>query len=60
MGRLDDWLREAGAEPVLCSPATGQPLPADLGGYSALVVLGGTMNAYADERGRLAAASCAR
>ncbi len=49
VGRLDDWLREAGAEPVLCSPATGQPLPADLGDYSALVVLGGTMNAYADD-----------
>jgi len=34
---------------VLCSPATGQPLPADLSGYSALVVLGGGMNAYQDE-----------
>ncbi|MBV9823799.1 MAG: type 1 glutamine amidotransferase [Actinobacteria bacterium] len=49
VGRLDGWLREAGAEPVLCSPASGQPLPADLGGYSALVVLGGAMNAYSDE-----------
>lgn len=48
-GRLDGWLRAAGAELVLCSPATGQPLPADLGGYSALVVLGGAMNAYADD-----------
>src|SRR4051812_35950172 len=49
VGRLDGWLREAGAEPVVCSPATGQPLPVELGGYSALVVLGGTMNAYEDE-----------
>lgn len=49
IGMLEGWLREAGAELVLCSPATGQPLPADLSGYSALVVLGGGMNAYADE-----------
>lgn len=49
VGRLDGWLREAGAELVLCSPASGQPLPADLTGYSALVVLGGAMNAYEDE-----------
>lgn len=49
VGMLDGWLRKAGAEPVLCSPAVGQPLPADLAGYSALVVLGGAMNAYQDE-----------
>jgi|GEM_PF-66107 len=49
IGRLEGWLRAAGAELVLCSPATGQPLPADLAGYSALVVLGGGMNAYQDE-----------
>ena len=49
LGRLEGWLREAGAELALCSPATGQPLPADLAGYSALVVLGGVMNAYQDE-----------
>ncbi|HEX8079567.1 MAG TPA: type 1 glutamine amidotransferase [Jatrophihabitans sp.] len=50
IGMLDGWLRAAGAELVMCSPATGQPLPADLGGYSALVVLGGGMGAYDDER----------
>lgn len=49
IGRLEEWLRSAGAEIVLCSPATGQPLPAELAGYSALVVLGGGMNAYQDE-----------
>lgn len=49
IGRLEGWLRAAGAELLLCSPATGQPLPTDLAGYSALVVLGGGMNAYADE-----------
>ncbi len=49
IGRLEGWLREAGAEIELCSPATGQPLPAGLAGYSALVVLGGGMNAYQDE-----------
>lgn len=50
IGMLDGWLREAGAELVMCSPATGQPLPAELAGYSALVVLGGGMGAYDDER----------
>jgi GMP synthase (glutamine-hydrolysing) len=49
IGRLDGWLREAGAELAMCSPVTGEPLPADLSGYSALVVLGGDQNAYQDE-----------
>ncbi|HEV2885469.1 MAG TPA: type 1 glutamine amidotransferase [Jatrophihabitans sp.] len=49
IGTLEGWLREAGAELVMCSPATGQPLPTDLSGYSALLVLGGGMNAYQDE-----------
>jgi GMP synthase (glutamine-hydrolysing) len=43
------WLREAGAELTVCAAETGQPVPADLTGYSALVVLGGGMNAYDDE-----------
>lgn len=51
-GMLDGWLREAGAELAMCSPAAGQSLPADLAGYSALVVLGGEMGAYDDERAR--------
>ena len=46
------WLREAGAELAVCTPETGQPVPADLMGYSALVVLGGAMNAYDDEVAR--------
>ncbi|MEO7262204.1 MAG: type 1 glutamine amidotransferase [Jatrophihabitantaceae bacterium] len=50
IGMLDGWLREAGAALAMCSPATGQPLPADLSGYSALVVLGGGMGAYDDDR----------
>jgi GMP synthase-like glutamine amidotransferase len=49
VGMLEGWLREAGAELAICSPATGEPLPTDLSGYSALVVLGGGMNAYQDE-----------
>ena len=48
VARLGRWLREAGAELVVCTPETGQPVPADLTGYSALVVLGGEMNAYDD------------
>jgi GMP synthase-like glutamine amidotransferase len=50
VARLGDWLRAAGAELAVCSPPTGQPLPAELSGYSALVVLGGDMGAYDDER----------
>ena len=49
VGMLEGWLREAGAELAICSPATGEPLPTDLSSYSALVVLGGGMNAYQDE-----------
>jgi GMP synthase (glutamine-hydrolysing) len=43
------WLQEAGAELEVCTPETGQPVPADLTGRSAFVVLGGAMNAYDDE-----------
>ncbi|MEO6501899.1 MAG: type 1 glutamine amidotransferase [Jatrophihabitantaceae bacterium] len=50
VGMLEGWLREAGAELVMCSPASGQSLPADLTGYSALVVLGGGMGAHDDEQ----------
>ena len=49
VARLGTWLREAGAELVMCTPEIGQPVPADLAGYSALVVLGGEMNAYDDQ-----------
>ncbi len=47
-GTLGDWLREAGAELSLWSPASGRPLPDDLTAYSALLVLGGDMNAHDD------------
>jgi GMP synthase (glutamine-hydrolysing) len=47
---LGEWLRAAGAEFALCSPPAGQPLPGDLSGYSALIVLGGDMGAYDDDR----------
>jgi GMP synthase-like glutamine amidotransferase len=50
IGMLEGWLRDAGAELVICSPPTGQPLPAELTGYSALVVLGGGMGANDDDR----------
>jgi GMP synthase-like glutamine amidotransferase len=46
------WLREAGAELEVRTPEMGQPLPDDLTGCSALVVLGGAMNAYDDEVAR--------
>jgi len=48
VARLGRWLREAGAELEMCTPETGQPVPDTLTGYSALVVLGGAMNAYDD------------
>lgn len=47
-GRLGDWLREAGAELDVWSAASAQPVPDDLTGYSALVVLGGGMGAHDD------------
>lgn len=50
VGMLGSWLRAAGAELMVCSPATGQALPTDLSGYSALVVLGGEMSAQDDHR----------
>jgi GMP synthase-like glutamine amidotransferase len=39
--RLGDWLTGAGLGLVTVRPHTGEPLPADLDGYAALVVLGG-------------------
>ena len=48
--RLGDWLTEAGLELAICRPHRGEPLPDTLDGYSALIVLGGDQNAYADEQ----------
>ena len=44
--RLGDWLTGGGLELAVVRPYAGDPLPADLDGYAALVVLGGEQNAY--------------
>ena len=44
--RLGDWLTGAGLELVMVRPHAGEPLPAELDGYAALVVLGGEQQAY--------------
>jgi GMP synthase-like glutamine amidotransferase len=49
--RLGDWLVEAGLALEVVRPYQGDPLPAELGGYAALVVLGGDQHAYPDEAG---------
>jgi GMP synthase (glutamine-hydrolysing) len=49
IARLGDWLREAGAElDVRFAPAA--ELPDDLSEYSGLIVMGGSPNAYQDDR----------
>lgn len=45
---LGDWLEQAGLTLDVRRPYAGRPLPADLGGHSALVVLGGSMGAGED------------
>ena len=47
--RLGDWLREAGMELDERHLGTGDVLPADLGGFDGLVVLGGAQSALDDE-----------
>jgi GMP synthase-like glutamine amidotransferase len=47
-GRLGDWLADAGLLLDVRRPYAGEALPA-LTGYSALLVLGGSMGAYDDE-----------
>ncbi len=47
-GRLSDWLLEAGVLSDVAEPYNGTPLPVDLDGYDALVVLGGAMSANDD------------
>ena len=44
--RLGEWLTEGGLELYVLRPHAGDPLPADLDGYAALVVLGGDQQAY--------------
>jgi GMP synthase (glutamine-hydrolysing) len=53
VGRLGDWLSEAGLELDVRELNAGSPLPADLTGHDGLVVLGGSMSANAREPGYL-------
>ncbi len=50
VARLGDWLTAAGAELDVRRLESGDGVPESLDGYSALVVLGGGMNAYDDSR----------
>ena len=47
-GLLAQWLPAAGLELEVCSPWSGDALPASLDGYDALLVLGGPFEAYDD------------
>jgi GMP synthase-like glutamine amidotransferase len=49
--RLGGWLIDGGLELVICRPHAGDPLPDDLDGFAALVVLGGDQKAYPDSSG---------
>lgn len=48
-GLFGDWLPAAGLRLHSVRPYAGDPLPASLDGYGALIVLGGPMSAYDDE-----------
>ena len=48
VARLGEWFQEAGAELVVLRPYAGDPLPASLEGFDALVVMGGRMGANDD------------
>ncbi|HEX6873367.1 MAG TPA: type 1 glutamine amidotransferase, partial [Micromonosporaceae bacterium] len=50
--RLGEWLVEAGLTLEVCRPYQGDPVPADLTGYAALLVLGGDQHAYPDGDGQ--------
>jgi len=45
---LGEWLTEAGLDLEVVRAHAGEPLPADLDGYAALVVLGGEQNVHTD------------
>jgi GMP synthase-like glutamine amidotransferase len=47
-GLLGTWLPEEGLKLEVVSPWLGEPLPASLEGYDALVVMGGPQQAYDD------------
>lgn len=47
-GWMGDWLSEADCQLDVRRPYLGDPLPADLTEHASMVVLGGSMDAYAD------------
>ena len=47
-GWIGEWLTEAGCELDVRRPYRGDSLPADLAEHQSMVVLGGSMDAYAD------------
>ncbi|MDP9498043.1 MAG: type 1 glutamine amidotransferase [Actinomycetota bacterium] len=48
-GRLAEWLPTAGLDLDVAQPWAGEPLPPDLAGHDALLVLGGPQHAYEPE-----------
>jgi GMP synthase-like glutamine amidotransferase len=50
--RLGEWLTDAGARLDVRRPYAGEPLPTELDGMDALLVLGGPQQAYPDPEGR--------
>ena len=46
LGLFDEWLTEGGLELHVVRPHAGDPIPAELDGYSGLVVLGGAQHVY--------------
>jgi GMP synthase (glutamine-hydrolysing) len=48
-GWVGEWLEEAGEQLDVRRPYLGDPLPHDLGGHAGMLVLGGSMDAYADD-----------
>jgi GMP synthase-like glutamine amidotransferase len=55
LGQFDEWLTEGGLTLDVVRPYAGDPLPADLDGYAALIVLGGEQHAYSRADGTPAA-----
>jgi len=47
---MGEWLAEAGVPLDVRRPYAGDRLPEDLAGHSGMLVLGGSMDAYADEQ----------
>jgi GMP synthase-like glutamine amidotransferase len=51
LGQFDEWLTEGGLTLEVVRPHAGDPLPAEVDGYAALVVLGGGQHVYRDPDG---------